>query len=80
MSEAGDEVINEDPSKLNHLHLVTYLDCPKKLRLVREEITGEEVAAARSDVSIFEQQEYGRVKEFDSRLAVLDRDGQRQVE
>jgi hypothetical protein len=66
MAEAGDEVISEDPPKLNHVHQLTRLDCPKKPRLVREEITGEEVAAARSDVSIFEQREYGRVKEFDS--------------
>ena len=66
MAEAGVEVISEEAAKLGNVHQLTRLDRPKKLRSVREEITGDDIAAASSDISIFEQLECGHVKEFDS--------------
>jgi len=64
--EAGDEVMGDDPPEPGRVHLLTRLDAPKKQHPAREAITHEQVAAAGSDISIFEQPGRGHVKEFDS--------------
>jgi Mu transposase, C-terminal len=67
MVEVSEEVISEEQSPTsNSVHLLTYLDRPKKSCPLPKEVTQEDVAAAITDISMFDQTGRGYVKEFDS--------------
>ena len=67
MVEAREKIVGEEQSPAqSSVHLLTYLDSPKKQCPLPKEVTNEEVAAASTDDSIFDQVERGYVKEFDS--------------
>lgn len=65
--ESSEEIVGKEHSPTpSSIHLMTYLDRPKKLSHLPKEVTQEEVAAASTDISMFDQAERGYVKEFDS--------------
>jgi hypothetical protein len=65
-AEPCDESVSEEYPEPARVHRLTYLDHRKKLAPTTAGVTNEDVAEADSDVSIFEQPEPPRVKEFKS--------------